>query len=202
MSQSATYAPNLEFVGKAHVQGMEGYRALYERAQQDPEGFWEELAEREMDWFQKWDPFSTGPILRSRNGLPGAKTNVAYNCLDRHLTGARRKKAAIICEGEPGDQRTITYEELHRLVCRFANVLKGSRFEGRRSLDHLHADDSRGGHRDACLCPSRRDALRRLRRILGRGAEGSHSGSGRAGGHYGRWRMAARQGSAAEVRRG
>src|SRR5262249_55501333 len=55
----------------------------------------------------------------------GGQLNVSANCLDRHLTGPRRNKAAIVWEGEPGDSRTLTYEQLHREVCKFANVLKG-----------------------------------------------------------------------------
>ena len=68
----------------------------------------------------------------------GGKTNMSYNCLDRHLTTARKNKAAIIWEGEPGDTETITYQELHRRVCRFANVLKklGLR-KGSRSIIYM-----------------------------------------------------------------
>ncbi len=61
---------------------------------------------------------------RSPSWFTGGKTNVSYNCLDRHLTTHRKNKVAILWEGEPGDQRLISYQELHRLVCRFANVLK------------------------------------------------------------------------------
>ena len=138
MSQSAAYAPSSEFVRNAHVQGMEGYRALYERARQDPQSFWGELAERELHWFQKWNTvldWSNPPFAK---WFSGAKTNVSYNCIDRHLKGARRDKAAIIFEGEPGDRRTITYGELHSLVCRLANVLKSRGFKaGDRSIIYM-----------------------------------------------------------------
>ncbi|HUA86160.1 MAG TPA: acetate--CoA ligase [Bryobacteraceae bacterium] len=120
---NSLYPPPKEFVRKAHVQGMEGYRELYARAQQDPETFWGEIAEREIHWFEKWSrvlewnpPFAKWFV--------GAKTNVSYNCLDRHLATHRKNKAAILWEGEPGDTRTITYQELHRLVVRFASLLK------------------------------------------------------------------------------
>ena len=120
---NSLYPPPKEFVRKAHVQGMEGYRELYARAQQDPETFWGEIAEREIHWFEKWSrvlewnpPFAKWFV--------GAKTNVSYNCLDRHLATHRKNKAAILWEGEPGDSRTITYQELHRLVVRFASLLK------------------------------------------------------------------------------
>ncbi len=100
-------------------------RALGEKS---PKRFWEKMAREHVDWFTPWKktldwkpPFAKWFV--------GAKTNVSYNCLDRHLEGEnawRRNKAAIIWEGEPGDSRVITYGELHREVCKFANVLKQS----------------------------------------------------------------------------
>jgi acetyl-CoA synthetase len=117
---------------------MEAYRALYQAAQSNPEGFWGDLASRELHWFSPWDKvldWSNAPFAK---WFTGAKTNVSYNCLDRHLTNARRNKAAIIWEGEPGDQRTITYQDLHRLVCRFANVLKARGYKaGDRSIIYM-----------------------------------------------------------------
>jgi acetyl-CoA synthetase len=122
MSDPQVYPPGEEFTRRANVSGMEAYRALYERARQAPEEFWGELAEKEIFWFQKWSHvFEWDPP--QVKWFTGATTNVAYNCLDRHLTTPRKNKAAILWEGEPGDQRAITYQELHRLVCRFANVL-------------------------------------------------------------------------------
>ncbi len=123
MTDSKTYAPSAEFVARAHVRGLEGYHELYNRARREPEKFWAELATRELTWFRpfsktlEWDP----PVAK---WFTGGKLNACYNCLDRHLTTARRTKPALIWEGEPGDQRIITYEELHRLVARFATVLK------------------------------------------------------------------------------
>ena len=88
-----------------------------------PEQFWGELAEKELFWFQKWSHvFEWNPPFAK--WFVGGKTNVSYNCLDRHLTTHRKNKVAILWEGEPGEQRMISYQELHRLVCRFANVLK------------------------------------------------------------------------------
>ena len=96
---------------------------LYDTAKADPEAFWADLAEKELHWFQKWDtvldwqpPFAKWFV--------GGKINISYNCLDRHLTTWRKNKAALIWEGEPGDSRTLTYAQLHREVCQFANVLK------------------------------------------------------------------------------
>jgi acetyl-CoA synthetase len=102
---------------------MDAYRALYERASEKPEEFWGELAEKELFWFEKWSHvFEWHPPFVK--WFVGAKTNASYNCLDRHLSTPRKNKVAILWEGEPGDQRMISYQELHRLVCRFANVLK------------------------------------------------------------------------------
>ena len=124
MSDSKVYPPSAEFVRQAHVKGMEGYRELYQRAAEKPEEFWGELAEKEIFWFQKWSHvFEWHPPFAK--WFVGGKTNVSYNCLDRHLTTHRKNKVAMLWEGEPGDQRQISYQELHRLVCRFANVLKG-----------------------------------------------------------------------------
>ena len=113
-----------EFERQANVSGMESYRALWQRAADRPEEFWGELADKELHWFQKWSHvFEWNPPFAK--WFVGGKINVSYNCLDRHLTTARKNKVAILWEGEPGDQRMISYQELHRLVCRFANVLKG-----------------------------------------------------------------------------
>src|ERR1700722_9227952 len=124
MATSPVYPPSPEFIHRAHVQGMEGYRALYDKAAADPEAFWSELAEKELSWFEKWTkPFEIDyPFVK---WFVGGKINASYNCVDRHLNTHRKNKVAILWEGEAGDQRQISYQELHRLVCRFANVLKG-----------------------------------------------------------------------------
>ena len=100
----------------------------------------------------------------------GGKLNVSENCLDRHLGTARQNKAAIIWEGEPGEKRTLTYQQLHREVCRFANVLKRQRHREGRPRADLPADGAGGGDRDAGLRAHRRDALGGLRRVLARRA--------------------------------
>src|SRR5438270_7936298 len=117
------FPPNPDFSKRAHVKSIDDYRALYQRAAEKPEEFWGELAERELHWFQKWSHvFEWNPPFAK--WFTGGKINASYNCLDRHLTTHRKNKVAILWEGEPGDQRQISYQELHRLVCRFANVLK------------------------------------------------------------------------------
>lgn len=117
------FNPPASFSQAARIKDLAGYRNLWNRAQDDPLGFWEELAAQELHWFKPWTqvldwqpPFAQWFV----NG----KTNLAYNCLDRHLTTWRRNKAALIWEGEPGDSRTLTYAQLHREVCQFANGLK------------------------------------------------------------------------------
>ncbi len=123
MSDLKSYPPSGEFSSRAHVKSLEEYRNLYERAKTDPDQFWGDLARKELAWFQ---PFSKTLEWNSpfAKWFTGGKINACYNCVDRHLTTRRKTKPALIWEGEPGDERIISYEELHRLVCRFANVLK------------------------------------------------------------------------------
>jgi len=137
MAHSNVYPPTPEFVQRAHVKGIEGYRELYQRAADKPEDFWGELAEKELFWFQKWSHvFEWQPPFVK--WFVGGKINASYNCLDRHLETHRKNKVAISWEGEPGDQRQISYQELHRLVCRFANVLKARGLEpGDRAIIYM-----------------------------------------------------------------
>jgi acetyl-CoA synthetase len=123
MPASKVYPPSPEFVSRAYVKGIEEYRKLYQSAFDNPEQFWGGLAERELFWFEKWSHvFEWNPPFAK--WFAGGVTNASYNCLDRHLATARKDKTAILWEGEPGDERRISYAELHRAVCRFANVLK------------------------------------------------------------------------------
>src|ERR1700761_2016616 len=128
MSDLRTYTPIPEFSSRANIKNIDEYNALYRQAADNPEVFWGELAKQELAWFSpfsktlEWDP----PAAK---WFSGGKINAAYNCLDRHLTTSRRTKPAFIWEGEPGDRRVITYEELHRLVSRFAAVLTRLGFE-------------------------------------------------------------------------
>jgi acetyl-CoA synthetase len=124
LKEDRKFDPPEAFAREAHIGSMEAYKELYAESEKDPEAFWSRIARETIDWFRPWEqtldwqpPFAKWFI--------GAETNVAYNCLDRHLTTERKNKAALIWEGEPGDSRTITYFELHREVCKTANVLKG-----------------------------------------------------------------------------
>ena len=96
---------------------------IYEDAQRDPEGFWASIA-RELHWFRPWTKVLEWAPPYAK-WFVDARTNIAYNALDRHLGTPRRNKAAIMWEGEPGDERVLTYADLHREVSKFANVLKG-----------------------------------------------------------------------------
>ena len=96
--------------------------AIYERAAQDPDAFWAGLA-AELEWIEPWHTVSEGRFPDTR-WFVGGKLNASVNCVDRHVRTARRNKAALIWEGEPGDRRTLTYWDLYREVCAFANVLK------------------------------------------------------------------------------
>ncbi len=112
-----------EFSAQAHIKSLEEYDRLYNKASSDPQQFWAELAQQELHWFQNWDKVLDWQPPFAKWFVNG-KINISYNCLDRHLTTWRKNKAALIWEGEPGDSRTLTYAQLHREVCQFANVLK------------------------------------------------------------------------------
>jgi len=123
LTESRKFPPPAEFSARAWVKSLDEYRALCQRADADPEAFWAECA-RDLDWFKpfgktlEWNfPFA--------KWFAGGTINAAYNCLDRHLDGPRRNKAALIWEGEPGDSRVLTYQMLADEVGRCANALKG-----------------------------------------------------------------------------
>ena len=101
---------------------MDDLERLRAAASADPEAFWGEMAQ-ELEWFQPWEQVLKWEPPHAQWFI-GGKINISHNCLDKHLKTWRRNKAALIWEGEPGDQRTLTYQQLHTEVCRFANVLK------------------------------------------------------------------------------
>src|SRR5438132_6029565 len=113
------------FAQKARIGSFDRYRALYDRSLSDGDGFWAEQAER-LTWFKKWDKVSRWDFKAAKiEWFIGGKLNASVNCLDRHLKGPRKNKAALIWEGDsPDESRTLTYQELHREVCKFANALK------------------------------------------------------------------------------
>jgi acetyl-CoA synthetase len=123
LQEKRLFNPPAAFSQQAHIKSLEEYEQLYQRAEADPEKFWAELAQKELYWFEKWDKVLDWQPPFAKWFVNG-KINISYNCLDRHLTTWRRNKAALIWEGEPGDSRTLTYAQLHREVCQFANALK------------------------------------------------------------------------------
>ncbi|MFH7024542.1 MAG: acetate--CoA ligase [Heteroscytonema crispum UTEX LB 1556] len=123
LQEKRLFHPSPEFSQNAQIKSLEDYQQLYDKAKADPEKFWAELADSQLHWFQKWDTVLDWQPPFAKWFVNG-KINISYNCLDRHLTTWRKNKAAIIWEGEPGDSRTLTYAQLHREVCQFANVLK------------------------------------------------------------------------------
>ena len=124
MSKEQKFKPSSSFVKQSAFPSLAKYKSMHRESVKNPKKFWGRLAKEELDWFAEpkkvleWkEPFS--------KWFGGGKLNVSVNCLDRHLQSGRRHKAAIIFEGEPGDIRVLTYQQLHDEVCRFANALKG-----------------------------------------------------------------------------
>jgi acetyl-CoA synthetase len=123
LHEERMFPPPADFARQAQVRSMDEYQALVAEAENDYEGYWARHADRELHWHRKWEkvlewdePFAKWFV--------GGQLNASYQCLDRHLTSWRRNKAALIWEGEPGDQRTLTYQQLHCEVSRFASVLQ------------------------------------------------------------------------------
>ena len=125
MSTEQTYPVSAELAESAHIND-ELYQEMYSRSLEDSDGFWAEKADEFIDWFKPWDTVQEWDFHKAEiKWFSGAKVNVAYNCLDRHLE-TRADQTVIIWEGDgPEESREITYSQLHDEVCRFANALKG-----------------------------------------------------------------------------
>jgi acetyl-CoA synthetase len=128
LKENRFFEPAKSFSEKAHISSFKQYQELYRQSIENPEIFWAQQAEELLTWQKKWET-----VLEWKEPFAkwfgGGQLNVAENCLDRHLRGARRNKAALIWEGEPGERRTLTYQQLHREVCQLANVLKRNGME-------------------------------------------------------------------------
>nr|VFJ49913.1 MAG: acetyl-CoA synthetase [Candidatus Kentron sp. FM]VFJ72596.1 MAG: acetyl-CoA synthetase [Candidatus Kentron sp. FM]VFK20099.1 MAG: acetyl-CoA synthetase [Candidatus Kentron sp. FM] len=124
MSDTKIYPVPAEFAARAHINDTQ-YQEMYQRSISDPDGFWAEQAEKFITWFEPWNKVSEWDYHNADvKWFPGAKLNVSYNCLDRHLE-SRGDQVAILWEGDdPQVDKKITYRELHAEVCRFANALK------------------------------------------------------------------------------
>ena len=129
LNEARVFKPSKEFSKQAHIKSLADYRKLYRESIRSPEKFWAKQAKTELIWSRPWktvlqwkEPFAKWFV--------GGQLNVSVNCLDRWLDTPTANKAALIWEGEPaadgksGEERTLTYRQLHREVCRFANVLK------------------------------------------------------------------------------
>jgi acetyl-CoA synthetase len=123
LKESRRFTPSADFASKAHIKSMSEYERLWQHGNDDPEAFWAEHAARKLHWFKKWDRVLDWKPPHAKWFI-GGTTNVSYNCLDRHLDSPRKNKAALMWEGEPGDSRVLTYHQLHRETCKFANCLK------------------------------------------------------------------------------
>jgi acetyl-CoA synthetase len=143
LREERLFAPAQSFAKQAHLKSMAQYKKMYQESIDQPETFWARHAKKELVWFK---PF--GKVLHWEmpfaRWFEGGRLNVSSNCLDCHLGTALANKAALIWEGEPdspsklGEQRVLTYKQLHREVCRFANVLKRNGLEkGDRVIIYL-----------------------------------------------------------------
>ena len=133
MASDPKFRPSVAFAKQAAFSSPAKYKSMYQESVQNPKKFWGRMAKQELSWFQEpkkvleWkEPFA--------KWFGGGRLNLSHNCLDRHLEGPRRHKAAIVFEGEPGDVRVLTYQQLHDEVCRFAHALRG---EGVRKGDRV-----------------------------------------------------------------
>jgi acetyl-CoA synthetase len=136
LKETRVFQPPRGFSRKTRVNSLEKYRRLYRESINRPEKFWAREA-KELTWQEPWKKVLEWKAPFAK-WFVGGKLNVSENCLDRHLDGLRRNKAAIIWEGEPGEKRVLTYQQLHREVCRFANVLKRNKIrKGDRVIIYL-----------------------------------------------------------------
>jgi acetyl-CoA synthetase len=123
LNEARRFPPKDDFRRNSHIDSFDQYQKMYNESIADPETFWARAADQ-LHWFRKWDRVLNADNAPFFKWFEGGKTNLSYNCLDRHLSGPTRNKAAIIWEGEPGDQRVLTYWDLAREVKKFANVLR------------------------------------------------------------------------------
>ena len=122
LQEDRKFAPPSAFAAAAHVKSLDEYRKLHAESIADPERFWSSAADG-LHWFRRWDRVLDWQPPQAK-WFVGGRTNLSFNCLDRHIAAGLGEKTAILFEGEPGEVRRISYRELHAEVCRFANVLK------------------------------------------------------------------------------
>jgi acetyl-CoA synthetase len=122
LNERRVFEPSGEFRSQAHIKSAAEYERLYREAEENPESFWANIA-RELHWFKTWDRVLDWNLPFAQ-WFVGGQLNLSYNCLDRHVATWRKNKAAILWEGEPGDSRALTYQQLLHEVSKCANVLK------------------------------------------------------------------------------
>jgi acetyl-CoA synthetase len=131
MKEVRRFPPPEDFKTKAYISSVEEYERIYQESIRDPPKWWESKAD-ELEWFSKdWGSVFDWDVDEARfTWFKGGKLNASYNCVDRHLKTWRKNKAAIIWQGEPESHVIVlTYQDLHREVCKFANVLKSKGIE-------------------------------------------------------------------------
>jgi acetyl-CoA synthetase len=134
--EKRVFKPSREIAKNARIKSLAQYRKMYRESIRSPDRFWAREA-KELIWHKSWKKVLVWKAPFAK-WFVGGQLNLSENCLDRHLAGPRRNKAAIIWEGEPGEKRTLTYQQLHHEVCRFANVLKRNKIrKGDRVIIYL-----------------------------------------------------------------
>ena len=134
--EKRVFKPSREIAKNARIKSLAQYRKMYRESIRNPDRFWAREA-KELTWHKSWKKVLDWKAPFAK-WFVGGQLNLSENCLDRHLAGPRRNKAAIIWEGEPSEKRTLTYQQLHHEVCRFANVLKRNKIrKGDRVIIYL-----------------------------------------------------------------
>ena len=122
--EESVFKPSTEFKKNAYFSSFTQYKNIYDYSIANRDKFWGSEA-KELFWFEQWKEVKKGKAFNSK-WFAGGKTNISFNCLDRHIKTEKRNKAAIIWESESGESRVLTYQLLFTQVCKFANVLKNS----------------------------------------------------------------------------
>ena len=116
LQEQRVFTPSDDFASKSRISSFSRYLEMSEMAKSDPDKFWGDAAREELNWFKSFDKvldWSKPPFAK---WFDGGKTNISFNCLDRHLNSATAEKVALIWEGEPGDQKKYTYKQLHKAL--------------------------------------------------------------------------------------
>ncbi len=180
LQENRVFPPPDAFVKKANISGMDAYGSCARRpsaTSRDSGGVSRKSTARGTSRSRRCSTRANAPFFK---WFEDGELNASYNCLDRHLK-TQPDKTAIIFEADDGKVTRITYRELHRRVCMFANGLKSLGHQEGRPRDHLHADVDRGGRGDAGVRAHRRDSFGRVRRLLGEEPAGAHHRRRRCG---------------------